>query len=40
MFWEGPLVKAGDLHKLNMLHVEYLGMVKHLIDWQTQSIDN
>ncbi|KAL0632412.1 hypothetical protein Q9L58_008698 [Maublancomyces gigas] len=31
-------IEAGDLHKPDMLHVVYLGMMKHLMDWLTQFL--
>jgi len=32
-FWRLPHVEAADLHKLDMLHVVYLGILKHLMEW-------
>ncbi|KAI5848606.1 hypothetical protein DFP73DRAFT_474133, partial [Morchella snyderi] len=32
-FWDLPLVQAYELHKPDMLHVVYLGILKHLMQW-------
>ncbi|KAH0604492.1 uncharacterized protein H6S33_006869 [Morchella sextelata] len=32
-FWNLPFVQAYDLHKQDMLHVVYLGILKHLMEW-------
>lgn len=32
-FWGLPFVHGADLHKPDTLHVVYLGILKHLMDW-------